>query len=280
MMKETRTAWLMMAAVMLGALAADRDTRQAVVRPAFAAMPVIDASNIAHTSLTASRLGQQLAEVQKIFTNLKKQLTELSGMHSSFGLKGPVGGDIKELFAFGGSLDVLGTTRSYGPLAPDLDDVAEIAEQLLGKPPAAKPRFQTLDAAQKFTSQMLHPDEVVGRAGTDNVAARRRAVYQEAVLSATAVALHNRDSAAANADRVKKLAKTVGAAKTEREASAGRTAVLLAVLESLEATRALQASALNIAAAERLQNLPIRVGAGALSPGGAPSQTLLFTPKK
>jgi len=248
--------------------------------PARAAMSVIDGQNLAKNSQILSTVKKQQTQISDMLGLIRTMMTEMQGLHGGHGSKGKIVGLLARLLDFGGPADAIGVSSHLGPLVPSLGHVVEaVAEQ--GGEAGEAADFSTLEGARAFAETALTPGDAEDRKDLLAVAARRDAVYRESLQVALATGLHQRDSAARAPDRLAQLAERAAAAETAREQAAVQTAVLLALLDEMAASRGLAAARLTMEAADRIRRSPIGTAANENeAPALSTSQNILFTPPK
>jgi hypothetical protein len=244
-------------------------------RPAYANMPVIDASNLAEAVRATA---QMMEEVQQT----KNAVGELTTLRSSIGQAVDIKSTILEkVMSVTGVDGVIGQSRSLASLKPNLTAFGGSTD------------FSTPDRALTAISKNLRfsADVMSGNGGgIQQVSTARLSVARDSFEDALGAALHNRSLASTMPTRVNSLAgasASSAAGGTLRDQTAVTNSILLSVLEELGHIRNLLAvhvqsqAATGMASFERpifsAQPAPPRGSAsGPTGEGGQNGQTSIF----
>lgn len=257
-MKCLRMKTYRIAVVAAAALAA------CMVRPADAAMAVIDSSNLAKNAETAATTAKQLIEIKNVLEAAK-------------GILGGVGGKgnpIQSAFQMGsgGPGGLLGVSYGTAGFYPKMDNL-NLPKSL------GVPNLSNVQGAIEFVRRALekvNPSDKFTTLAT--LEERRERVAYDSAFDNYAVALHHKQTAADASTRVSALANQARLATDLRQDTQANTSILLAILEELIGIRSLLAGQLEDQTVTRIRAIRATYpGSGepkigsAFQPFGAPA---------
>lgn len=227
-MKTYRIAAVVAAAIAIASM----------VRPAGAAMAVIDSSNLAKNAETAATTAKQLVEIKNVLEAAK-------------GILGGVGGKgnpIQSAFQMGsgGPGGLLGVSYGTAGFYPKMDNL-NLPKSL------GVPNLSNVQGAIEFVRRALEKVNPSDKFSTKaEIAQRRGRVAYDSAFDNYAVALHHKQTAADASTRVSALASQARQATDLRQDTQANTSILLAILEELIGIRSLLAAQLEDRAATRM----------------------------